>query len=167
MGSSHVTTSLKALTDRAGALKYQGKPYEAIDLYAKAARLYPGSAVAEHNLAAGLGDVGRASDAETHIRRAFAKGLNAPESWLVLARALVAQGKIDEARAAFDKTISLSPEMIVAHYERAQLIWMSTADAAAAIRPLDESIQSNPDLAGLIGTKARVLMYTVWRRNDL
>lgn len=155
-----MTKSLKALSDQAQALKQQGLRYDAIDLYSKAATLYPQSAVAEHNLAAALGDVGRGSEAETHIRHAFAKGLNAPESWLVLARALLAQGKLSEARIAFEKTIELSPDMIVAHYEYAQLIWMSTADHAAAIAPLDAEIRSNPDRVELYGTKARVMMYT-------
>ncbi len=155
-----MTTSLKALSDQAQALKQQGQRYEAIDLYEKVTTLYPESAVAEHNLAAALGDIGRASEAEKHIRHAFAKGLNAPESWLVLARALLAQGKLNEARNAFEKTIELSPDMLVAHYEHAQLIWMSTADRAAAIAPLDAEIRSSPDRVELYGTKARVMMYT-------
>jgi uncharacterized protein (TIGR02466 family) len=155
-----MTTSLKALSDQAQAMKQQGQRYDAIDLYSKAATLYPQSAVAEHNLAAALGDVGRGSEAETHIRYAFAKGLNAPESWLVLARALLAQGKLSEARDAFEKTVELSPDMHVAHYEHAQLIWMSTADRAAAIAPLDTQISVYPNRVELYGTKARVMMYT-------
>jgi len=155
-----MTTTLKSLSDQAYALKQQGQQYEAIDLYTKVTTLYPDSAVAEHNLAAVLGDVGRASEAEAHIRHAFAKGLNAPESWLVLARALLAQGKLDEARDAFEETVKLSPDMLVAHYEQAQLIWMSTADSAAAIAPLDAEIKANPDRVELYGTKARVMMYT-------
>ena len=155
-----MTTSLKALTEQAQALNMQGQRYEAIDLYAKAASMYPQSAVAEHNLAAILGDIGRAGEAEAHIRQAFAKGLNAPESWLVLARALLAQGKLDESADAFRKTIELNPDMFVAHYEHAQLIWMSTADSEAANAPLDAAIKSHPDKVELHGTKARVMMYT-------
>ena len=155
-----MTTSLKSMSDQAVTLKEQGKLDEAIELFRKAATAYPGSAAAEHNLAAALGDIGRAGEAETHIRRAFAKGLNAAESWLVLARALLAQGKLDEAREAFEKTIELSPGMLVALYEYAQLIWMTTADSAAAIAPLDQMIKSYPDTVDLYSTKARVMMYT-------
>lgn len=155
-----MTISLKSLTDQARALKDQGKQHEATKLFAKATTAYPDSAVAEHNLAGILGDVGRASEAEIHIRRAFAKGLNAPESWLVLARALLAQGKLDEARNAFEKTIELNPDMLVAQYEHAQLIWMTTADSAAALAPLDAAIRSYPDKVELYGTMARVMMYT-------
>jgi len=156
-----MTISLKALTDQAGEQKLQGKFDAAIELYAKAAAMYPKSAVAEHNLAGVLGDAGRVNEAETHIRRAFAKGLNAPESWLVLARALLAQGKLDEAHQAFAKTVELNPGMLDAHYELAQLIWMTTADSAAAIAPLNAMISSYADTADLYSTKARVMMYTV------
>ena len=155
-----MTISLESLTEQAKTLKDQGRKDEAIELYARAAAAYPNSAVAEHNLAGVLGDVGRASEAEAHVRRAFAKGLNAPESWLVLARALLAQGKLDEARKAFEKTIELNPGMLVAQYEYAQLIWMTTADSAAAIAPLDAEIKSYPDKVEFYGTKARVMMYT-------
>jgi len=155
-----MTASLETLTSQAQALKQQGNHDKAIALYAKAASRYPGSAVAEHNLAAILGDVGRASEAETHIRRAFAKGIKAPESWLVLARALLAQGKLDEAHDAFEKTIELNPGILEAHYELAQLIWMTTADTAAAIEPLDRVIASYPDTVDLYSLKARVMMYT-------
>jgi len=158
--SGDTTVTLKGLTDQAQALQQQGNQHGAIDLYTKAATMYPDSAVAEHNLAAALGDIGRASEAESRIRRAFAKGLNAPESWLVLARALLAQGKLNEAKNAFERTIELNPDMFVAHYELAQLIWMSTADSAAAIAPLDAELKANPDKVELYGTKARVLMYT-------
>ena len=75
----------------------------------KAASAYPGSSVAEHNLAVVLGDAGRASEA---------------------------------------------------HYEFAQLIWMTTADSAAAIAPLDAMFSSYPDTVDLYSTKARVMMYT-------
>ena len=75
-----MTTTLKEMTDQAHALKDQGQPFAAIDLFAEVAVMYPNSSVAEHNLASALGDVGRAKDAEIHIRQAFTKGLNAPES---------------------------------------------------------------------------------------
>jgi uncharacterized protein (TIGR02466 family) len=156
-----VTSSLKSITDEANTLKAQRRFDEAIALYAKAATEYPQSAAAEHNWAGALGDAGRASEAEKHIRRAFEKGIKAPESWLVLARALLAQGKLDEARNAFAKCVELNPGMLDAQYEFAQLIWMTTADAAAAIQPLNATIHTYPDTVDLYSTKARVMMYTV------
>ena len=122
-----MTISLKALTDQARELQQQRKFDAAIELFAQATAMYPYSAVAEHNLAGVLGDAGRASEAETHLRRAFAKGLNAPESWLVLARALLAQGKLEEAHEAFAKTIELANQR-TAHFTAA-------APTAVRIRP--------------------------------
>lgn len=153
-------SSLQSMTDEANALKAQRRFDEAIALYAKAATEYPQSAAAEHNWAGALGDAGRASEAEKHIRRAFAKGIKAPESWLVLARALLAQGKLDEAHDAFIKCVGLNPGMLEAQYELAQLIWMTTADPDAAVRPLDSIIADYPDTADLYSLKARVMMYT-------
>ncbi len=155
-----MTATLKELTDKANALKAERRFDEAIALYARAARAHPQSIAAEHNWAGALGDAGRASEAEEHIRRAFAKGGNAPESWLVFARALLAQGKLDEANEAFVKCVTLNPGMLDAQYELAQLIWMTTEDHAAAVAPLDRIILQYPDTVDLYSTKARVMMYT-------
>lgn len=155
-----MSTSLQTMSEQAGELRDRGRLEEAIALFAKAAREYPESAVAEHNLASVLGDAGRAGEAETHIRRAFAKGLNAPESWLVLARALLAQTKLEAAEEAFVRATALNPGMIEAQYELAQLIWMTSGDSAAALAPLDRTIATHPDQRALHATRARVLMYT-------
>ncbi len=159
--SSCMQRSLKSLSDEASALKEQGRLGAAIRLLREGVQLYPTNAVAEHNLAAVLGDAGRAKEAETHIRRALAKGLNAPQSWMVLARALVALGEFDEARTAFETAAQLDPGLEDAHLELAQLIWMTTADSNAALQPLDQAIGKYPDMQDLRTIKTRVLMYTV------
>ncbi len=153
--------SLKSMSEKATRMKEAGRLDEAIALFRKAVRDYPHSAVAEHNLAAVLGDTGRAAAAEKHVRRALTKGLNAAESWLILARALLAQGKLDEARAAFEKTLETDSGLLDAHYELAQLIWMTTADSDAALAPLDAMIRRHPGSVDLYTTKTRVMMYTV------
>ena len=155
-----MTTSLKSMSDQARALKERGQLDQAIELFAKAAAAYPESAVAEHNLASVLGDAGRAGEAELHIRRAFKKGLNAPESWLVLARALLAQARLDDAHEAFVTAIKLNPGLLDAQYELAQLVWMTTGDSAAALAPIEATINTYPDTRDLYATKAQVLMYT-------
>lgn len=68
-----MTESLKTLTDRANVLKAERRFDEAVALYAKAAQTHPQSIAAEHIWAVALGDAGRASEAEKHIRRALAK----------------------------------------------------------------------------------------------
>ena len=60
----------------------------------------PRSAVAEHNLAGALGDLQRFAEYEAATQRAFAKGLDAPETWLVRARALQGLGELDAAEGA-------------------------------------------------------------------
>jgi len=152
---------LQSLFNKAAALKQRGKLADAIALYRQAAQQHPQSAVAEHNLAGALGDAGRAAEAETHIRRAFKKGLDAPESWLVLARALLSQGKSEEALGAYEKVVGKNPAILDAQLELAQLIWMTTGDSHRALANLDATIKAYPDAAALHHIKATVLRFTV------
>ncbi len=136
-------------------------------LAAVAAR--PTSAVAEHNLAALLGDLGRSADAEAAARRAFLKGGDAPETWLVLARALVAQNKHDDADAAFREALTRRPGYIDAVRDLAQLIWMRTADGEPAMAPVREALARTPADRALHLLRATLMEYTgsdartVWR----
>jgi cytochrome c-type biogenesis protein CcmH/NrfG len=69
----------------------------------------PRDRVAWHNLAAVAGDLGRAEEAEAAARRAIALGIAAPETRLVLARALVSLRKLDEAEETFEEALKLRP----------------------------------------------------------
>jgi len=151
---------LQSHFDKAARLKERGKLNEAIAIYRTAIRQYPDSGAAEHNLAGALGDAGRAGEAETHIRRALRKGLDAPQSWLVLARALLAQSKVDEARDAYEKTLKLNPAVLDAQLELAQLIWMMTGNSKEALATLDATIAQNPSVASLHHIKANALRAT-------
>ncbi len=153
-----MTLDPKRLASEAAALKAAGKLDEAIDVQRRIVALTPKSAVAEHNLAGALGTAGRWREAETHIRRAFAKGIDAPESWLVLARCAQSLSRFDEAEAAFVEAIRRRPTLCDAHKELAQLRWMRTADVHVALAELDKAIAATPD-SGLIVVKARVLQY--------
>jgi hypothetical protein len=53
------TESLQAMSQRAESLKQQGNLVDALAIHESAARTWPDSAVAQHNLASTLGDVGR------------------------------------------------------------------------------------------------------------
>ncbi len=66
------------LAAHAGALKAAGRKTEAAVVYRQAIASAPASGVAEHNLAAILGDLGRHGEAEAAARRAVAKGLTPP-----------------------------------------------------------------------------------------
>ena len=155
-----MTRSLQSLFDRAAEFKKQRRLDEAIRLYERAAREHPRSAAAEHNLAGALGDAGRGGESEVHIRRAFERGADKPASWLVLARALMMQGKLDEARDAYRRTLEINPGVLDAHRELAQLTWMTTGDRALALEPLDAALRSAPDVPALHVVKAQVLRFT-------
>lgn len=134
------------LAQRAAALKAAGDLTGAARLYAQDARARPRSVAAEHNLAATLGDLSDFAGALAATTRAFARGGDAPETWLVHARALQGLGRLDEADAAFEQTLRRRGDYAVAHRDLAQLRWMREGDVAAALRALDAA-PATPELA--------------------
>lgn len=125
------------LKQDAAALKAAGDLAGAARVHQAIVRGNPQSAVAEHNLAAALGDAGDHAGAVEATGRAFRKGGSAPETWLVRARSLQALGDFDAAEACYEAAIARRADFAVAHRDLAQLRWMRTADAAAAMRALD------------------------------
>ena len=140
----------------AHALKAAGRLEEAALRYGEALAAKP-SGVAEHNLAACLGDAGRWNEAEPHIRKAFSRGVDAPETWLLLARCDQWHGRLDAADAALREAIRRRPDMFDAHRELAQLVWMRTGEAAAAMAEVDRALASAPRLVPLLMVKAEAL----------
>jgi tetratricopeptide (TPR) repeat protein len=104
----------------------------------------PNDRIAWHNLASAEGDLGRSSEAEAAARRAIALGIPAPETRLVLARALQAQRRLDDAEKAFDDAIALRPAYADAHRDLAQLVWMRTARSDLALSRLDRALRTAP-----------------------
>lgn len=101
----------------------------------------PDDAVSWHNLAAAEGDLGRAIESEAAARRALSLGIGAPETRLVLGRALQSLGRLDEAQRMFLAAVELRPAYAEAHRDLAQLLWMRSADANVATRHLEESLR--------------------------
>lgn len=155
-----VMSDFATLTQQAATLKAAGRLDEAIDLYRRALAVAPPTGVAEHNLAAALGDAGDHTAAEQYCRDAFARGLDAPETWLVRARSLVELRRFEAAEKAFRRALRRRPEMLDAHYEFAQLVWMRTGSRNAALRAVQEDIQRLPQSPGLHLVRARILQYT-------
>ena len=147
------------LAEEAQALRTAGRLDEAIEKYLQIVLVAPTNAAAEHNLAAALGDAGRWREAEPHLRQAFAKGLDAPETWLVFARTLQTLHNHDEAEDAFRQAIRRKPTMHAAHRELAQLRWMRTGDAAHALKDLNAAIAAAPADPVLPLLKAQALEY--------
>jgi len=150
---------LNVLTTFAGALKALGRLPEAIAAYERGVAVAPTSAVAEHNLASVLGDAERFAEAETTARRALAKGLDAPEVWLVLGRALMGLRRHDEAEAALRKALARRPDYVDAHASLIQLVWMRTGDTGRALAAVSAALRADPRNAGLVLRKVELLDY--------
>ncbi len=140
--------------DRARRLKAGGRLVEAAAAWAQAVAERPDSAVAEHNHASVLGDLGDHRGAADAAARALAKGGDAPETWLVRGRALQGLGELDAAEAALLAAVARRPGYAVAHRDLAQLRWMRTGDTGAALDALGVA----PRDPALVRVRATVLL---------
>lgn len=133
-----------ALMAHAAALKALNRHAEALAFNRRAAELRPDDRIGWYNLAATLGDLAQPEAAEEAAGRAIALGLEAPEAYLVLARALQLQNRFADAEAAFRQALQRRPAYADALRDYCQLIWMRTADLGAALRPIDDALAAAP-----------------------
>jgi tetratricopeptide (TPR) repeat protein len=142
----------------AAALKAAGRPREAYDVQRTSAKIFPTDRIAWHNLAAAAVDVDEPREAKTAAEKAFSLGLDAPETWTVYGRVLIALGDTEGGQQALAKALARDPGHAGAAVLLAKLIWMRTADADAAIAPLRQAIAgaSLLDLS-LVIVEARIL----------
>lgn len=141
------------------ALKAVGRMEDAVAPARRAADLSPTGVAYRHNLAAILGDLDRNAEAEAAARQALAIGGDAPETWLVLGRALQGLNRFDEADAAYRAAVQRRPGYADALKELSQLIWMRTGEVKAATAELDAAIAAAPGDPQLRIVKARLLDY--------
>ena len=141
----------------ARGLRDLGRNDDCREAWKRVIALEPTNSVAEHNLAALLGDMGLATESEAASKRALAKGGQAPETWLVLGRALQAQLRGAEAEAAFRAAILRRPTYLDAHRDLAQLIWMQTESVDAALTTLNEVVAGSATPPGLVAMRAGIL----------
>ena len=149
----------QALSIHADMAKQAGRLDDSLALSRRLIAARPTSVPARHNLASTLGDLGRAVEAEAVCREAMALGGDAPETWLVLARALQSQNRFEPAEGAYRQALARRPGYGEVLRDLSQLIWMRDADLAAAIAPLDLAIAAAPGDAALRRIKARLLEY--------
>lgn len=149
----------QALSVQADLLKRAGRLADSAAMSRRLVAVRPQSVPARHNLASTLGDLGQAAEAEAVCRQAMALGGDAPETWLVLGRALQAQSRFEAAEDAYRQALARRPGYDEALRDLSQLIWMRDADLAAAIAPLDAAIAAAPGASGPRQTKARLLEY--------
>jgi uncharacterized protein (TIGR02466 family) len=143
-----------ALAAHASALKAAGRLDEALPFNRQAADRFASSPIAWHNLAATLGDLGRAQEAVAACEKAFTLGLDAPETWSVYARALQAVGDLAGAERAYRQSLMRQGAAVAVATELADLIWMQRGDVAEAESILDLSFQKGGPPTPLLLAKA-------------
>jgi tetratricopeptide (TPR) repeat protein len=130
---------------------------EAANAWKKAIAVSPDEPALYHNWAAALGDLHRHAEAALAIEAGFAKGLNAHQSYLVLARAKAGMLSLGEASEAYRRYLSSASEDVTAHAELAELVWMQTGDVGKSLEALDDALARLPEQVGLIVTRCRLI----------
>jgi uncharacterized protein (TIGR02466 family) len=146
-----------ALALHSAALKLAQRHEEALPVDERAAKAFPASGVAWHNLAATLGELGRGDEALDALARGFAIGLDSPLSWQVKARAHVACGDLGAAEAAYREASARAPNLAPLAAETADFLWMTRGDVAQAQAPLDRAFHAGAPPAPLLVAKAKLL----------
>jgi tetratricopeptide (TPR) repeat protein len=127
------------LSAYAVVLRNLGRVEQAVEINRLCAERFPGSGVAWHNLASILKDEGRDREAVEASERAFAAGLDAPEAWIVWARAHQGMGELDAAEDGYRRAVERRTDDEYAIRDLAQLVWMRTEDPEAAAAVFDAS----------------------------
>ncbi|RAK58793.1 hypothetical protein DJ021_02735 [Phenylobacterium hankyongense] len=145
-----------ALATHATVLKALGRTEEALAYNLTASRRFARSGVAWHNLAATLGDLGRGAESRSAAERAFSLGLDAPQTWSLYARSLLAVGALDEAERAYRESVGREAggEVVI---ELANVVWMRRGDLAEALTVLDDGFRAGGPASPLVRAKARLM----------
>tara|TARA_R110002167_G_scaffold17434_5_gene66619 strand:+ start:154 stop:1662 length:1509 start_codon:yes stop_codon:yes gene_type:complete len=147
---------VSALNAHAAVLKALDRHAEAAVFNRRAVKEDPKDRIGWHNLAATLCDLSDYAGARKAADRAFHLGLDAPETWLVLGRALQGLAMFDGAERAFREALKRRPDYVDAHRDLAQLIWMRTADGDLAMAAL-EAVAANHSSPAISTLQAMVL----------
>jgi uncharacterized protein (TIGR02466 family) len=146
----------RALVAHSSALKALGRTEEALVSDQLAAERFPRSGVAWHNLAATLGDLGHGADSKAAIETGFALGLQAPQSYGVYARALMASGDPAGAERAYVENLKRDPKSAETARDYANLVWMRRGDLASAQAILDNTFHAGAPPGALLLAKAKL-----------
>lgn len=154
------TADLSVLSAYALALKANGRLEDALHAYKRGLKVEPQSPVAEHNVGATLGDLGRHKEAEAALRRALGKGGQAAQTYAVLGRQLMHLQRFDEAISAYREAIRRDPSDADVQRDLAQLIWMRTKDPEATVEPLRRATAADPTNVALGIQLGKALQYS-------
>jgi uncharacterized protein (TIGR02466 family) len=149
--------SHKALAEHAAILKALGRREEALPFDEQAIARFGRSGVAWHNYAATLGDLGRGAASKAACEKAFALGLDAAETWGVLARAELAVGDHDAAETAYRESLKRAPANVSIAAEFANVAWMRRGDLAEAERIIDACFGAGGSAPPLLLAKAKLI----------
>lgn len=144
------------LMAHAAGLKALGRFDDALAFNKSAVDRAPADRFAWYNLAATLGDLHLDEDAADAARQALALGLDAPEVWLVLGKALQGLRRYDDADHAFETALARRPNYAAAHLDLAQLRWMRSGRLDEALAAIETSILRHPNDTGLRLIKSTV-----------
>lgn len=147
------------LMAHAAALKALGRVDDAVAFNRRAVKRAPTDRFAWYNLAATLGDLNIDAEAEAAARRTLALGLDAPEVWLVLGKALQGLRRYDDAEQAFMAALARRANYAAAHLDLAQLRWMRSGRQHEALAVLEAVLRQHPDDAALWLIKSTVLTF--------
>ena len=149
--------SHRALAEHAALLKMLKRCEEALPFDEQAIARFGQSGVAWHNYAATLGDLGRGAASKAACEKAFALGLDAAETWGVLARAELAVGDHDAAETAYRESLRRAPATVTVAAEFANVVWMRRGDVAEAERIIDACFAAGGAAPPLLLTKAKLI----------
>jgi Flp pilus assembly protein TadD len=151
------TSNLSLLTYLGLALQAAGRGPEAVEVLTRATKAAPDSAVADHNLAGAYVEVQNFVEGEAAARRARARGLDAPELWLVWARAVTGQGRLIEGEALYAEAVKRRPTFDKAVAELGHAVWMRTGDRAKTMAVFDQVFARTGATPELLMQKAALL----------
>ncbi len=141
------------------ALMVLGRPAEAEAAFRNLLEREPDNGEARCRLAAILADDNRSVEAETEVRTAIARaGVKSPDAAFVLARALMGQGRFEEAEAEFRQVVRARPDHVTAQSNLSELVWMRTGNVDEASAEIDAVLRAQPRFSALRIAKARLLL---------
>ncbi len=121
----------------ARALRSSGRLCDVVTIRQDQVRRRSDDGAAWLNLASAQNDLGLRREAAEAARAGIQLGLDAPDAWVVLARARRGCGDHDAAEVAYRKALARKADHLLAHRELSQLVWRRTGDAALATSAID------------------------------
>lgn len=133
--------------------RLQGKPSEAVPLYAQALARAPHDRMILQDYLAALVESNRVAEADRLLQAHLADAGRDPDIWRLAGRHYVAQRRLDQAEKAFRKAADLAPDAALVHYELGQLYLFERKlpAAEAALQAALKREESNPEIHTALG----------------